>query len=406
MAKKAKREQPAAMTRKQMAKSQKVRRRERATFIGISIVAVLVVGVLIFGAINEYVLKPEAPIATVDGAKISTKWYQKVWKYTQANTSTTMQQYQDQLDTLNAKTEKTDTDQLFIQYYTQMVSQLRSQLMNIDLAVLDSVIDDELVRQEAKKEGLVVTSEELQASIEQAFGLDRNPPEPTPTVAATATITATEPVTVTPAPTLTPGPTATRMSEEQFQTTYQKQLDYMNKQFGFSAGEFRSLFENDLLRNKLKPILEEKVPTTAEQVHARHILVETEDEAKKVLERLNAGESFEALAKELSKDEGNKEQGGDLGWFGKGAMVAEFEAVAFSLEPGKLSDPVQTEFGWHVVQVIEKDANHPLDEDALAQKKASALDDWLTSQKNTDRVKRYWSSDKIPRTSASGTLGQ
>jgi len=96
-----------------------------------------------------------------------------------------------------------------------------------------------------------------------------------------------------------------------------------------------------------------------QEVRARHILVETEDQAKAVLARLNKGEDFAKVSAELSKDPGSGQQGGDLGWFTKERMVPEFAEAAFKLEPGKLSDPVKTQFGWHVLKVEEKRAHQP-----------------------------------------------
>jgi peptidyl-prolyl cis-trans isomerase C len=87
------------------------------------------------------------------------------------------------------------------------------------------------------------------------------------------------------------------------------------------------------------------------EVHALHILVPTEDEAKTVEKRLKAGEDFGKLADELSKDPGSK--GGDLGFFTRDRMVPEFADVAFKLKAGEVSDPVKTQFGWHVIKVLE-----------------------------------------------------
>lgn len=384
----AKKEKPEAMTKRQIARSEKVRRRERNTLIGILSVVALVVGVLIYGAINEFLVKPAAPIATVDGVGIPTKFYQKNWQYIQYTTLASLQDYQNQLQQLNAVKEPTDMDQVYIQYFQQMVSQLQNQLRTVDSAVLDNLIDDELVRQEAKKEGITVTADEVQTAIEDAFGYDRNPPTPTPT----EVITNTAEITMT----ATPAPTPTVMSQADFDSAYGKQRDYLEKQFGFTEKEWRSLFEVQVLREKLQAVLGERVVTTEEQVHARHILVATEEEAKKVVERLQAGEDFAALAKELSTDTSNNETGGDLGWFGRGTMVTEFENIAFSQEIGKISDPLKTDFGYHIIEVLEKDANHPMSESALAEKKSTALDDWLAVERYSDRVKRYFSSDKVP----------
>ncbi len=97
------------------------------------------------------------------------------------------------------------------------------------------------------------------------------------------------------------------------------------------------------------------------EVHARHILVEKEDEAKAVLADLKKGGDFMAIAKEKSKDPGSKESGGDLGYFTKDQMVPEFAEVAFKLDKGQLSDPVKTQFGWHVLKVEDK-RNRPIPE--------------------------------------------
>jgi len=96
-----------------------------------------------------------------------------------------------------------------------------------------------------------------------------------------------------------------------------------------------------------------KQVTNEEEVHARHILVATEDEAKAVLAQLKTGADFATLAKEKSKDPGAAE-GGDLGYFTKDQMVPEFANVAFKLDKGQISDPVKTQFGWHIIKVEDK----------------------------------------------------
>jgi len=91
-----------------------------------------------------------------------------------------------------------------------------------------------------------------------------------------------------------------------------------------------------------------------QEVHARHILVETEDEAKAILAELKKGTDFADYAKLKSKDPGSASDGGDLGYFTKDQMVPEFSAAAFKLDKGQLSDPVKTQFGWHVIKVEDK----------------------------------------------------
>lgn len=90
------------------------------------------------------------------------------------------------------------------------------------------------------------------------------------------------------------------------------------------------------------------------EVEASHILVETEEEAKKLYEEVKAGGDFATIAKEHSTDPGSAENGGELGFFGKGLMAKEFEDVAFAQEPGEISEPVQTMHGFHIIKTTDK----------------------------------------------------
>jgi peptidyl-prolyl cis-trans isomerase C len=108
-----------------------------------------------------------------------------------------------------------------------------------------------------------------------------------------------------------------------------------------------------------KKVYEEKIGQAKpeQEIHARHILVGTEDEAKDVAERLEKGEDFATLANEKSKDPGT--EGGDLGFFTRGRMVKPFEDAAFALDVGEVSEPVETPFGWHIIKVEEKRDQKP-----------------------------------------------
>ena len=103
-----------------------------------------------------------------------------------------------------------------------------------------------------------------------------------------------------------------------------------------------------------KKIYDEKIANMKpeEEVHAKHILVGTEEEAKEVKERLTKGEDVATVAKEKSKDK--NAEGGDLGFFSRGQMLKPFEEAAFALDVGQISDPVQTQFGWHIIKLEEK----------------------------------------------------
>ncbi len=110
---------------------------------------------------------------------------------------------------------------------------------------------------------------------------------------------------------------------------------------------------DDVLKAKYDELVKQAKP--AQEVHARHILVKTEAEAKDIIKQLDKGADFAKLAKDKSTDPGSGESGGDLGYFTKDKMVPEFADVAFKLEPGKYTEtPVHTQYGWHIIQVLDK----------------------------------------------------
>jgi peptidyl-prolyl cis-trans isomerase C len=132
--------------------------------------------------------------------------------------------------------------------------------------------------------------------------------------------------------------------------------------------------------------------TGEQEVHARHILVESEDDAKAVAAELKKGADFAELAKKRSKDPGASD-GGDLGFFTKDQMVPEFSAVAFTLEPGKVSDPVKSQFGWHVIKVEEKrNRKAPAFEQVKAQ-----IETYVTRKAQADYVAKLRAAAKVER---------
>ncbi|PWB84272.1 MAG: peptidylprolyl isomerase [Methylocystaceae bacterium] len=135
------------------------------------------------------------------------------------------------------------------------------------------------------------------------------------------------------------------------------------------------------------------------EVHAHHILVPTEDEAKAAQKRVKGGEDFSKVATELSKDQGSK--GGDLGWFTKDRMVPEFAEAAFKLEPGQISDPVKSQFGWHVIKLDEKRPKTfpPLDQvrDQVAR--------YVVQKAQSDLIAKLRETAKIERTDAPPAAG-
>ena len=129
-----------------------------------------------------------------------------------------------------------------------------------------------------------------------------------------------------------------------------------------------------------------------QEVHARHILVETEDEAKAIEAELKKGADFAELAKKKSKDPGAAD-GGDLGFFTKDQMVPEFSTVAFALEPGKISDPVKSQFGWHIIKVEEKRSRKAPDFDQVK----AQIETYVTRKAQAEYVAKLRESAKVER---------
>lgn len=147
----------------------------------------------------------------------------------------------------------------------------------------------------------------------------------------------------------------------------------------------------------LKKLYQDRIAKApdVEEVHARHILVKTEEEAKELIQKLKDGGDFNALAEEHTNDPSGKSNGGDLGFFAKQDMVPEFAEAAFKIEPGKVSDtPVKTQFGWHVIKVEEK-RNRPkpsfeeVRSDLEEELRKTFLDNYLRELRDEAKIEMY-----------------
>jgi len=136
-----------------------------------------------------------------------------------------------------------------------------------------------------------------------------------------------------------------------------------------------------------------KAMAPEEEAHARHILVETEDQAKAAVARLKKGEDFAKVAAELSKDPGSGKEGGDLGWFTKDRMVPEFAEAAFKLKKGEISEPVKSQFGWHVIKLEDK-RSKPLPDFAAVKPQ---IDQYLERKAQQDLVMAMREKAKVER---------
>ena len=209
------------------------------------------------------------------------------------------------------------------------------------------------------------------------------------------TATATMEPTATEIP-----PTATPYTREGFQSLYKTMLSNISSQFPYTEADFREYVTALLLNQKMYDYVTKDIPRDQEMVWARHILVATEEEAQTVLNRLNAGEDFAAVAAEVSTDTSNSASGGDLGWFTRGQMVPAFEDAAFSLEIGKLSDPIKTDYGYHIIQVLGREVRTLTDEQ-LDTVKSYYFRKFIDDAKAEMTIKKYdiW-AENVPSTPA------
>jgi len=152
--------------------------------------------------------------------------------------------------------------------------------------------------------------------------------------------------------------------------------------YGYSEESFRNILRREMLVTWQKDRICDSVPTTADQVHARQILVQDEGNANSYYQQLQNGSDFATLAYTLDPT-----TGGDLGWFPKGYLTQpEVETAAFALEPGQYSAVIKSALGYHIIFIIERDANHPLSIDARRALQQIALDEWLQSAKSAAKI--------------------
>ncbi|NUQ39177.1 MAG: peptidylprolyl isomerase [Caldilineales bacterium] len=339
---------PAAEPRRHRRLRQREAMIQRRVILGVSIVVGLIVVLLLGGIINETLLKPRQPIAEVNGNAISTAAFQRRLRFEQDNLVGQINQY-----IQFGQQFSSDGSNPFQSFINQLFGDLSSP-QNFSLQVVDTLIEETLVRQLAAQQEITVSEEEVQRQIEQQFGYDRDAPPP-PTPDSTAAITDTLPTTTT-------------LTAETFAQRYQETVDALKDRDSLDETEFRDLARVDLLRERLLAAAPLEFSSTEAQIKARHLLISitperpTTEQAEadalaQILEvqaRLQAGEDFAALATELSEDTGSAAQGGDLGFFGRGMMVPEFEEAAFALEIGAVSEPVRTQFGYHLLRLEER----------------------------------------------------
>ena len=322
-------------TRRQLSRRERDRRLRRLMWIAGAVFLILIIAVPGYAAYVEYYLPPRQLLVRVNDTVYDMGYYVKMMRWLQAMAAAQEQEFS---------------------------------LAVIPFELIQTLEENELIRQGAPRVGISVTAEEVSQELrDQLLG----PPDPDEEI-----------------------------DEAKLETEFQERYRQLLNAIRFSDAEYRRLVEIDLVRERLREHLGLQVPTVAEQVHLQAILLtgetgeDPEEQAKQIADRLAAGEEFSALAEELSEDEEFREKGGDLGWLPRGIMHEQLDEVAFSLEPGIVSELIVTSQGYFVIKVLEKAEAREIDEEPRESLKDKALADWLIEERKANDVVRSFDSKK------------
>ncbi len=212
--------------------------------------------------------------------------------------------------------------------------------------VLDRMIEQRLILQTAAQEGITVSDEEVEASIQALVQ---------------------------------------EIGEEAFRQHLTDQ--------GMSEDEFREALRREMIASRMMEKIAATVPTHGPEVHARHILVASEAEAQQLLQQLKAGADFATLAQQYSIDESTRNNGGDLGTFPRGTLtLPEVEEVAFSLQPGQISEIVHSAWGYHIIQVLDRIEDAEYDPVSVRILRDKAIQQWLDTLWEQADIRKFVST--------------
>jgi parvulin-like peptidyl-prolyl isomerase len=416
-------ESPKLVTRKHVARKEREAKQIKSALIATGVVIGLALILLAYVLVDSFIIQPNIAVARVGDAEIKAGDFKSNVIYSRLNMLSTANNYAYYAQLFG------DSGSQFKSAGIELVAQLNNtELMGEN--VLNQMIDDQLIREEAAKRGITVSDDELQEALQASFAfypMGTKTPTITPTTVNTPTWSSEQFALINPTETATPEPTSTAtpegweptaeataivetevVPEESTPTTeptatdiptvtptptvyttklYGKELGtYLDevKTYGITRKQVEEIFRADLLRTKLLEEITKDMLPQEEQVWVRHILVDTQDLAQEVIEKLNNGEDWAALAAEYSTDTSNKDNGGDLGWIGENdGYVEAFKIAAFQLyEAGEISEPVETSFGWHVIQLVTRATNN-IDATKFQQNKQIFFDNWLLELRNS-----------------------
>lgn len=414
-------ERSKVVSRKYVARQER-ERQQSAMVRNIAIIVVALVVLLVgYGIFDEAVLQERRTVASVNGEEITLGQFEA-----------RVRLERDSL--INQYAQYLQLAQSFGMDFNTQLTQIETQLSNHQVVgqnVLDSMTYELLYRQIANEEGITFSDEEVEKAIQEYLNYyPDGTPTPAPTVESAAAEAATlspeqlELVTVTPEPTV--APTATPLAEEPeedsdteaeteteptaapvptltatpytfegYQEAYAETLP-LYEEYGLKETDFRFLFEANLYYTALYDMVTADVENEGQEyIWARHILVDDPVVAQVIREKVLAGEDFSKLAADSSTDPSAATNYGDLGWFTTGQMVAPFEEAAFALENiGDVSEVVQTDFGYHIIQLLGRE-DRPWDETTYQDQKDLVFQEWISAKYAENDIQTFdiWQSN-------------
>jgi parvulin-like peptidyl-prolyl isomerase len=364
---------PTSGSGKRLSRRDRERQNLRMLTATLAIVAVLTVLTLGGGLMYENVVKPNAVLASVGDEDITRREY---WKYHTVQLHRQASDYERFAQQVEGE-QRTQ----FLSFASSFRAQAGDVWGSTEVSepTLAQMVDDQLYLQEAEAMELDLSDAAVEAFTLQQFapeGAELTTPIPEPTMipdrAAWATETAEAEVTriaeamATPEDG-TPGPWGSPVPEQATPVDHEEAVSQASNDFAqfqdralddanMSLNEYyRSVARPELARELVNAQIEATVPQSTEQVNASHILVSTEDLARELYQRATGGADFAQLARSNSIDTTTAPTGGELGWFTHDQMVEPFSEVAFSTIPDRVSEPVETQFGWHIIMVHDRD---------------------------------------------------
>lgn len=388
---------------------------QRYVVIGVAAAAIIATVILVIAIVIDQVIVPQQAVANVNGETITVADFQKRVRLERALLGEQINEGISLLASFGF-----GRDQIIQQIsqqppYSTWLSELQvpDQLGN---RVLNEMIDNVLVKQQAETMGITVSDDDVQAQIQQFFNFDPEAaageptPTPEPSVTPTPFVSPTpspEP-TSTPTPEMTPTASVTPMASatplatpdatqraQDFETSRNDFFGYISRITGLSEADIRVYFEEQALRAAVSDAQSADMSNTAPFVQARHILVGTQAEATEILAALEAGESFAMLAQTLSTDS-SAPNGGELDWAPISRYVKEFADAVRDAEIGAYVGPISTQFGYHVVQVRAREDREMSDSElsAVKENEFDAYVETLRADANTSiEIYDIWSNN-------------